>query len=125
MGTFTIGKLAEAADVNVETVRYYERRGLLEQPDRHAGGGYRQYTADDLWRLQFIRRGKALGFTLTEIADLLAAGAAFAVLRAARAKIEAVEIRQRELADLHGRLEQLVDVCEQGDGDDCANLRVS
>src|SRR5436853_6538348 len=63
VGTYTIGKLAEAAGVNVETVRYYERRGLLEQPERD-GGGYRQYNAGDLWRLQFIRRGKQLRLTV-------------------------------------------------------------
>ena len=70
MGSFTIGRLAETAGVNVETVRYYERRGLLEQPPR-PGQGYRQYSDADVWRLQFIRRGKDLGFTLAEIAELL------------------------------------------------------
>lgn len=124
MGTFTIGRLAEAAGVNVETVRYYERRGLLEQPERD-GPGYRQYSDADVWRLQFIRRGKELGFTLAEIADIMGAGGADAILRAARAKIEAVQARQQELADLRGRLEQLVDLCERGDGVDCAALRVS
>ena len=124
MGTFTIGKLADAAGVNVETVRYYERRGLLVQPDRE-GPGYRQYGADDVWRLQFIRRGKQLGFTLAEIRELMAAGSTDAILRAAQAKIDSVAARQRELADLQGRLEQLVDLCQRGDAVDCAGLRLS
>jgi MerR family mercuric resistance operon transcriptional regulator len=123
VGSFTIGKLAEAAGVNVETVRYYERRGLLEQPARE-GPGYRQYSPTDVWRLQFIRRGKELGFTLGEIDAFIAAGSPDEILRAAKAKIEAVEARQRELAGLRGRLEQLVDLCERGDGVDCAALRV-
>jgi DNA-binding transcriptional MerR regulator len=125
--TFTIGRLAEAAGVNVETVRYYERRGLLEQPDR-AGGGYRQYSAADVWRLQFIRRGKDLGFSLAEIAELLGADGerpAAAVLAAARAKIEALDERRREMEAVRGRLEQLAALCERGDDPDCAALRVT
>ncbi len=123
MGTFTIGKLAEAAGVNVETVRYYERRGLLAQPERD-GPGYRQYGAADLWRLQFVRRGKDLGFTLAEIAELVAAGSTEEVLQAAQAKIEAVDARQRELAGRRARLERLVELCAGGDAADCAGLRV-
>ena len=123
MGTYTIGKLAEAAEVNVETVRYYQRRGLLEEPERK-GGGYRQYDAGDLWRLQFIRRGKQLGFTLLEISELMAAGSTEDIVRAAQAKIDTVEARQRELAGLRARLEQLVDLCAGGDAADCAGLRV-
>ena len=125
MGTFTIGKLAEAAGVNVETIRYYERTGMLERPERSDGGGYRQYTDDDLWQLRFIRRGKDLGFTLLEIGQLLRPGRPEQVVRAARAKIDEVVARQQELADLQGRLERLIDLCERGDGEDCANLRVS
>src|SRR3954452_6882763 len=88
--TFTIGAFAREAGVNVETVRYYERRGLLEQPDRGPGDGYRRYTAHDLDRLQFVQRAKSLGFTLTEIRDLLRAADTSSpdeVLAAARAKL--------------------------------------
>jgi MerR family mercuric resistance operon transcriptional regulator len=122
--TFTIGRLATAAGVHVETVRYYERRGLLDQPSR-AASGYRQYTADDLWRLRFIGRGKRLGFTLAELADLLgAARTAPDVLAAARAKLAEIDQRQQELARVRGRLEDLAEVCRDGDGDDCTALRV-
>jgi MerR family mercuric resistance operon transcriptional regulator len=124
--TFTIGRLAEAAGVNVETVRYYERRGLLEQPPR-PGQGYRQYTDADLWRLRFIRRGKDLGFTLAEVADLLGPDgerSSEAVRRAARAKIDLLDTRLAELAATRVRLEQLTELCERGDGTDCQSLQL-
>ena len=125
MDALTIGGLAEAAGVNVETIRYYERRGLLEEPPRSASG-YRQYSPDDLWRLQFIARAKGLGFTLAEIGELLSAdcGSAAAVLAAARAKLTAVDQQQVELADRRRRLEQLVNVCQDGDPSDCAALDI-
>jgi MerR family transcriptional regulator, copper efflux regulator len=66
----SIGQLAEAAGVHIETIRYYERRGLLPEPPRSAAG-YRQYGPDDLWRLEFVGRAKTLGFTLTEVGELL------------------------------------------------------
>jgi MerR family copper efflux transcriptional regulator len=126
MPTFTIGKLAEAAGVHVETIRYYERRGLIEQPPR-APSGYRQYSATDLWRLQFIGRGKRLGFTLAEIAEVMGAdqaGSADGVLAAARAKIAAVDARLQELSRVRCRLEQLAELCQHGDDADCVALRV-
>src|SRR4051812_25214325 len=65
----TIGKLAAAAGVNVETIRYYERRGLLTQPS--SNGGYRRYDNTHMERLAFIRRAQSMGFSLDEIAELL------------------------------------------------------
>jgi MerR family mercuric resistance operon transcriptional regulator len=116
--------LAAAAGVHVETVRYYERRGLLEQPPRSGGSGYREYTADDVWRLQLIGRAKQLGFTLAEIGELLDGGrSSSAVLGAARAKLAAVEEQQRSLAVLRARLERLTDLCASGD-DDCLTFGV-
>lgn len=67
MKTFTIGQLAKQAKVNIETIRYYERRGLLPEPQRRASG-YREYSTDDVIRLRFIKRAQELGFTLKEIA---------------------------------------------------------
>ena len=120
----TIGDLARAVGVNVETVRYYERRGLLDEPPR-SPAGYRQYSADDLWRLEFIGRAKRLGFTLAEIGDLLGGGqSAVGVLDAARAKLASVKERQRDLVDLRSRLEHLVDLCRDGDPGACASLDV-
>ena len=109
--------------MHVETVRYYERRGLLEQPAR-SGGGYREYSDSDLWRLQLIGRAKLLGFTLAEIGDLLDGGRSNeAVLAAARAKLAAVVAQEAALAELRSRLERLTELCASGD-DDCATFRV-
>jgi DNA-binding transcriptional MerR regulator len=121
----TIGGLADAAGVNVETIRYYERRGLLAEPPR-TPSGYRQYSEGDLWRLRLIARAKRLGFTLAEIGELLSAehGSAAAVLSAARAKLAALDQQEQELVDRRGRLEQLVDVCQDGDPSDCTALDV-
>jgi DNA-binding transcriptional MerR regulator len=126
MGAFTIGRLADAAGVNVETVRYYERRGLLERPVRQ-GSEYREYADADVARLKFIRRAKALGFTLAEIRELLTAadsGCPDDVLVAARAKLTQVEADRTELETLHARLLRLVDVCADG-SDDCVTLEIS
>ena len=70
MARLTIGKFAATAGVGVETVRFYQRRGLLARPER-GGSGFREYSEDDQWRLAFIRRAQQLGFTLGEIRDLL------------------------------------------------------
>ncbi len=68
--TFTIGKLAKAAGVNVETIRFYQRRGLLPEPDR-IHGNIRKYSAADFARLRFIKSAQYLGFSLDEVAALL------------------------------------------------------
>ena len=125
MGSYTIGVLARSANVSVETVRYYERRGLLQQPD--GTGGYRQYSDDDLRRLEFVRRAKQLGFTLSEIRELVGASqsrSAEDVLAAVRAKLVQVDDDVRNLERLRRRLSRLVEVCEDG-GSDCVALRTS
>jgi len=70
MRSLTIGELAEATGVNLETVRYYERIGLMPRPAR-TGGGYRSYEPEHLSRLNFIRRSRELAFTLDEVRGLL------------------------------------------------------
>ncbi|MBW2096875.1 MAG: MerR family transcriptional regulator [Deltaproteobacteria bacterium] len=70
METLTTGQLARKAKVNLETIRYYERRGLIVKPPRNESG-YRQYSPEDLLRFRFISRAKALGFSLKEIIELL------------------------------------------------------
>lgn len=122
--TMTIGRLAQRAGVHVETIRFYERRGLLTTPER-TRSGYRRYGDDHLWRLEFIARAKQLGFTLTEIADLFGAEhdrSADQVLEAAHAKLAAVEAELRELAERSCRLRRLVEVCRHGDGTACLAL---
>ena len=126
MSAFTIGNLARAAGVSVETVRYYERRGLVDRPVRR-GSQYREYSEADVARLRFIRRAKELGFTLAEIRELLPAadtGCVDGVLVAARTKLAQVESDVAELEALRARLARLVDGCADG-GDDCVTLDVA
>jgi MerR family mercuric resistance operon transcriptional regulator len=122
----TIGELAGRAGVNIETVRYYERRGLLPEPPR-TPAGYRLYGDDALWRLQFVARAKALGFTLAEIRDLLdstATATADDVLRVAQVKLAEVARKVADLAALQSRLYRLVERCEAGDEFGCVTLDV-
>jgi MerR family mercuric resistance operon transcriptional regulator len=82
----TIGGLAAAGGVGVETVRYYQRRGLMETPPRD--GGVRRYGAEDVRRLRFIRHAQAAGFSLGEIAELIALDVKIAELTGARSALE-------------------------------------
>lgn len=70
MNILTTGQLAKKANVNVETIRYYERRGLIPEPLR-SESGYRRYSQDSIARIQFIKRAKELGFSLKEVSELL------------------------------------------------------
>ena len=122
----TIGKFAAAQGVSVETIRFYQRRGLLTQPERR-GSGFREYSQEDLWRLSFIRRAQQLGFTLGEISELLGpaqARSADDIQRAAEAKLSAVGEQLAELARLQCRLRRLVQVCAHGSRDDCVALQL-
>jgi len=122
----TIGKLAAAEGVSVETVRFYQRRGLLGEPPRR-GAGYREYSETDRARLVFIRRARALGFTLSDIADLVGPAQAQSsdqIAAAAQAKVAVIDEQVRDLMRLRCRLRQLVRVCEHGDGQACAALRL-
>lgn len=115
-----IGQLARQAGVPIDTVRYYERQQLLPTARRSAGG-YRVFGDTDLTRLQFIRRAKALGFTLDEIADLLSLsdqrGDDMARVRhTAVDKLADIEQRIAELQSMHAALTVLVDACP-GHGD--------
>jgi DNA-binding transcriptional MerR regulator len=124
METLTIGRLADRAGVHTETIRYYERRGLLASPKR-SDAGYRLYDDQDLWRLEFIGRAKRLGFTLGEITDLFGPGherSAQEVLDAAHTKLDAVDEQMRVLAAQRCQLRRLVEVCRHGDGEACVAL---
>jgi len=127
MAGLTIGKFAAAEGVSVETVRFYQRRGLLALPQRQ-GSGFREYTDADRWRLAFIRRARTLGFTLGEIAELLGPAQAHAaddIAAAAEAKLAEVAAQISELSELQCRLRRLVQVCAQGNRDDCVALQPS
>ena len=100
MQPLTIGKLAKQSGVAIDTVRFYEREGLLPKAAR-TQGGYRTYSPTDVERLRFIRRAKALGFSLEEIGELLRLNAA----KGARASVR--KLAQRRLSDLDRKLAEL------------------
>lgn len=115
MKPLTIGQIARQAGIGVETVRFYERRGLLAGPARTASG-YRQYTADAVVRIRFIRRAKELGFTLKEIGELLALRldvntSCAEVKGRANAKIADVEAKIEDLQRMREALSKLVASC--------------
>lgn len=121
----TIGRLAELGGVNLETVRYYERRGLLPKPPR-TEAGYRQFPPDTAQRLRFIKRAQELGFSLEEIRDLLALrverGNCADVRARAQAKIADIEEKMKTLAAMKSTLRKLVNQCEQGASTECVIL---
>ncbi len=111
----TIGQVATAADVNVQTIRYYERRGLVATPRRTASG-YRQYTDDAVARLRFIKHAQELGFSLQEIQELLGlrvrhGAACDAVERKTRQKIDVVQQKIRDFQRMKRTLERLAAAC--------------
>ena len=112
----TIGRLAQLAGVNLETVRYYEREGLLPKPPR-TSSGYRMFPVDAARRLRFIKRAQELGFSLGEIRDLLSLRAQPATRRAdvrsrARSKIADIEGKIATLQRMKAVLTTLADRCE-------------
>ncbi len=115
MKMLTIGRLACRAGVGIETIRFYERKGLLDQPPR-SPAGYRQYPPEAVQRLMFIRRAKELGFTLGEIGELLALGSnpgttcADVRQRAAR-KRDDIDRRIRDLGKMRLALDMLLASC--------------
>ncbi len=112
----TIGKLAREAGIHVETVRYYERIGLIEQPATPAHG-YRQYPRETLQRIAFIKRAQKLGFSLDEIAELLQLGSGNCVEVKQKAELRRSKIERqiRDLQALSQLLGELIEECEQGD----------
>lgn len=125
----TTGQLAARAGVNAQTLRYYERRGLLPRPAR-TRAGYRQYPADAASRLTFIKRAQDLGFSLTEIRELLRlrvrdVSACDSVKQKTQAKLDVVDQKLRELERMKRSLEQLVAACDaQRPTGDCPVLKM-
>ena len=112
----TIGQVASHAGVNVQTIRYYERRGLIPKPER-TRSGYRSYPDDAVRRVGFIKRAQELGFSLNEISDLLklrvrSATACATVEKRARSKIAIVEEKIADLQRMKRVLGRLVAACE-------------
>jgi MerR family transcriptional regulator, mercuric resistance operon regulatory protein len=127
--TLTIAKLAEAGGVGVETIRFYQRRGLIDVPPRPDGsglsGGVRRYGEDDVRRLRFIRSAQKAGFTLEEISELLQLDASNDRRRAqelAQARIDALEHKIAELQAAKTSLSRLAHACAHGPEGPCPIL---
>ncbi len=125
MPSLSIGQLARRAGVAIDTVRYYERNQLLT-PAGRLDSGYRRYGDTEVKRLRFIRRAKALGFTLADIRELLSLSEQRSVpkiKRAAQAKLDVRELRIEELEHIRDALEKLVAACPgHGRADACPIL---
>lgn len=115
----TISRAAQQADVGVETIRFYERRGLIEQPPRPRVGGYRIYDNDVVERIRFIRQAQELGFSLREIAELLslradpAADCADVRAQAVAKRVE-VDRKLAQLRHIRAALDELIATCPGG-----------
>jgi len=127
MDILSIGQVARRAGVGVETVRFYEREGLLEEPPRRASG-YRQYSEQVVTRIHFIKRAKLLGFSLKEITELLllrvdAQTSCEVVKQRTEAKIAEVERKLVELQRMRQALLQVASLCTgQGPASTCPML---
>jgi len=116
MKSLTIGRLAKQAGVNLETVRFYERRGLLPKPPRSASG-YRLFPSDAAQRLRFIRRAKELGFSLKEIRELLSLRVSRTttsrdIRTRAEVKIADIDAKIKSLESIKKTLRKMTNVCE-------------
>ena len=117
----TIAGVARAAGVGVETVRFYERRGLMVQPDK-VNGSYRRYGSDHVRRIRFVKRSQELGFTLEEIESLLKLEDGTdrrSVQKIASARLEQVHERISDLRRIERTLTHLLDDCRNGTGHRC------
>ncbi|MBL0163014.1 MAG: MerR family DNA-binding protein [Xanthomonadales bacterium] len=126
MTSFAIGQLASAAGVGIDTVRYYERSGLLKPATRSASG-YRKYGEGELDRLNFIRRAQHLGFSLNEIGELLTIshrGDVAAMYQAAKLHLDDIDKRITELHRVRDALSKLMSECpREGSDENCPILR--
>jgi len=128
--TMTISRAADAAGVGVETIRFYEREGLIERPREHNASGYRVYPDPTIRRIRTIRRAQTLGFSLREARELLALGErkteACAKVRA-RASVKLDEVRNKieRLRRIERALERLIAACPSGEASltDCPILQ--
>lgn len=121
--SLTIGKLAAAGGVGVETIRFYQRRGLLQEPTRESG--IRRYGGEDLRRLRFIRQAQSAGFTLEEIRELLDLDASDDRARArelARARVAALDEKIEQLREARDALAALATACAGQRGGACPIL---
>ncbi|WP_339635813.1 MerR family DNA-binding protein [uncultured Sneathiella sp.] len=119
MTQFTISRAAKAANVNVETIRFYERKGLIVQPPKPVDGGAREYDQGTVTRIRFIRQAQEIGFSLQEISELLSLradpGADCADVRSrAVEKRDEVQEKLRHLSQMRDALDELIASCPGG-----------
>lgn len=122
--SMTVSKLAKAAGVNLETVRFYERKRLLPKPER-TGGGHRLYDQADVERLRFIQRAKFVGFTLKEI-EVLArlreedpTASCEDAMELARRKVTEIDAKLRDLREMRNALTNFIETCPEKDLGHC------
>ena len=113
--SLTIGRLARAASVNIETVRYYQARKLLPVPSRR-GGAFRYYPVELIERIRFIKRAQGLGFSLQEIAELLRLDAGkdrASIRKLAAARLDQIQLKIDDLARMRAALAALLEACHR------------
>lgn len=123
MNGLTTSELANEAGVNVETIRYYERLGLIPQPPR-TESGYRIFPAEAIKRIKFVKRSQDLGFTLAEIHKLLTLTESEdftcgEVQQFASQKLKEIELKIRDLQNIKSILQELSSKCSEGQNRDC------
>jgi len=119
LNTMTIGKLAEALDINIETVRFYQREGLVKEPAKRSNG-YRYYGLEHMSRIMFIKRAKELGFTLNEIKEFLQINTArkstcLDVISKVEEKISEIDHKIKDLNKIKSSLKELRGACNLGE----------
>jgi len=126
MNKITIGKAAKQAGVGVETIRFYERKGMIAQPLKPRGGGFRQYCDEIVQQIRFIRQAQELGFSLREIHELLSLRAdpksdCSEVQRRANVKLAEVQGKMAQLRDMEAALQKIITACPSRGGlDGCS-----
>ena len=127
MNALTIGKAARRAGVGIETIRFYERQGLIEQPPKPPAGGYREYSEEAINRVRFVRQAQELGFTLKEIDGLLALKAdpdsdASEVRATALTKLEEVGRKISQLERIGSALRVVIEACPATGALSCCSI---
>ncbi len=119
----TIGRLAKAAEVNVETIRYYQRVGLIVEPLKSLEG-FRVYSSEVINRIRFIKRAQKLGFSLQDIAHLLESGEGHCndVREQAEVKLKQIEVQIKDLQSIRKTLKNLISECNTGGESECCPI---
>jgi len=119
----TIGRLAKAAEVNVETIRYYQRVGLIVEPTKPLEG-FRVYSSEIINRIRFIKRAQKLGFSLQDIAHLLELGEGHCndVREQAEVKLKQIEAQIEDLQSMRKTLKKLITECNTGNESGCCPI---